>query len=126
MVDPFILEIILEVVKAIIGVAIPALTVYLAFYAKRINENVKLKALQNKVDNLTAHSLQVKSLEIVDYETRVAAVVDSAEAYAARNDMNFSRIEIQMMVESSFNSLRVLENTGLRLYKQKLQLRKKE
>lgn len=126
MVDPFILEIILEVVKAIIGVAIPALTVYLAFYAKRINENVKLKALQNKVDNLTAHSLQVKSLEIVDYETRVAAIVDSAEAYAARNDMNFSRIEIQMMVESSFNSLRVLENTGLRLYKQKLQLRKKE
>lgn len=118
--DPFVLNIILEVVKAIIGVVIPALTVYLAFYARKVNENVKRKDLQAKIDSLTSHSLQAKSFEDMDYETRVEAIVESAEAYAYRNDIDFSSSEIQLMVENAFISLKTLEKNGLQLYQLKL------
>lgn len=120
MADPFVLEIVLEVVKAIVGVAIPALTVYLAFYTKRINEKMMRKDLQREIDNLTSRALQIKSFEKMDYELKVETVVESAQAYAMRNDINFSQAEIRIMVESSFASLATLEKNGLQLYQLKL------
>lgn len=118
--DPFVLNIVLEVVKAIIGVVIPALTIYLAFYTKRINENVKRKDLKREIDRQTSYSLQLKSFRVMDYETKVEVITESVIAYAARHDMDFSPLEIKIMVEGSFTSLKTLEKNGLQLYRLKL------
>jgi hypothetical protein len=119
--DPFVLNIALEVVKAIIGVAIPALTIYLTFYTKRVQEKVERKALQNEIDRLTSHALQAKSFELMDYGSRVEAVVESIRTYAMRNDMMLHDVEIKLLVEQSFSSLKSLENVGLQLYKFKME-----
>lgn len=118
--DPFVLNIVLEVVKAIVGVVIPAFTIYLGFYTRRVNENVKRKDLQREIDRLTSHSLQLKSFEVMDYETKVDVISESALAYAMRNGIDFSPVEIRIMVEGSFTSLKTLERNGLQLYKLKL------
>jgi hypothetical protein len=118
--EPFAMEIVIEVVKAIVGVAIPALTVYLAFYTKRINEKMERKALQAEVDRLTNFAQQSRSFEIMDYDSRVAAVVESVRLYALKNDMTLHDNEIQMLVEASFGTLRALEGVGLKLYQLKL------
>lgn len=120
MTDPFVLNIALEVVKAVVGVVIPALTVYLAFYTKRINEKMMRKDLQREVDSLTSRALQIKSFEKMDYDSKIEAIIESAQAYAMRNEIDFSAAEIRIMVEVSFNSLKTLEKNGLQLYQQKL------
>ena len=120
MIDPFVLNILLEIVKAIVGVAIPALTVYLAFYARRINENAKRNDLQGRIDALTTHSLQAKSFELMDYESKVEAIVEGALAYAARNDISISPMEVRIMVEGSFTSLIKLERRALQIHELKL------
>ena len=117
--DPFVMEIVIEVVKALVGVAIPAITVYLAFYTKRINEKMERKALQAEVDRLTNYATQARSFEVMDYDSRVAAVVESVRLYALKNDMTLHDVEIQMLVEASFSSLRSLEGVGLKLYQLK-------
>jgi hypothetical protein len=114
------MEIVIEVVKALVGVAIPAMTVYLAFYTKRINEKMERKALQAEVDRLTNYATQARSFEVMDYDSRVAAVVESVRLYALKNNMTLHDVEIQMLVEASFGSLRSLEGVGLKLYQLKL------
>jgi hypothetical protein len=118
-VNPFVMEIVIEVVKALVGVAIPAMTVYLAFYQRRANEKMERKALQAEVNRLTGYASQVRSFEVMDYDSRVDAVVESVMDYMMRNNLNIHPNEIKMMVEASFMSLKSLENTGLKLYQLK-------
>ena len=118
--NPFWLNIILEIVKAVIGVAISALTIFLAFYTKRLNEKVKLRSLQNEIDRQTNYASQSRTFASLDFDTKVNAIVDSVEAYAKRNGISISSIEVMLLVENSFTSLKTLENNGLKLYRLKL------
>ena len=120
MINPFVMEIVIEVVKALVGVAIPAMTIYLAFYTKRINEKMERKALQDEVNRLTTFATQARSFELMDYDSRVDAVVESVKLYAMQNNMILHEVEIRMMVEASFTSLKSLEGVGLKLYQLKL------
>lgn len=113
------MEIVIEVVKALVGVAIPAMTVYLAFYQRRLSEKMERKALQDEINRLTSFASQARSFDIMDFDSKVDAVVESVEVYATRNNLDLHPNEIRMMVESSFSSLKLLEHTGLKLYKLK-------
>ena len=115
MIDPFVLDILLEIVKAIVGVAIPAMTVWLMFHTKRINDNVKKNALQSKIDQLSQHSEQLQSFQGMTLEDRIEALMEGARRHAMDNDVSISEIELRMMVESSLSSLRTLNSIVLRL-----------
>jgi hypothetical protein len=113
------MEVISQVVMGLVAVGVPAMAVYLTFYTKRWNEKMERKALQAEVDRLTNYATQARSFEVMDYDSRVAAVVESVRLYALKNNMTLHDVEIQMLVEASFGSLRSLEGVGLKLYQLK-------
>ena len=122
--DPFVMSIVLEVIKALLGmfvaVVIPALTIFLTIHTKRVNAKAQRKALQAEIDRQSAVAFTTRSFEIMDYDSKVDAIVDSILDYARRNDWDVHKTEVKMMVESSFSSLITLESAGLKLYKLKL------
>jgi hypothetical protein len=117
MISPEILEILLEVLKAILGVAVPALTIWLGFYTRRISKKMEQKALQNEVDRLTTVATQTRTFEEMDFDLKVLAIVESLQLYARQNDIIITDTELQMLVEKSFTSLKTLERIGKNLYK---------
>jgi hypothetical protein len=118
-VDPFVLNIILEIVKAIVGVIVPALTVWLMFHTKRINDNTKRNFLQGKVDQLAQHTEQLQSFQDITFEERIDAIMEAAKREVLDHKINISDVELKIMVESSLSTLRSLDNIGLRLSKEK-------
>jgi cell division protein FtsL len=128
--DPFVMSIVLEVVKALLGmfvaVVIPALTIFLTIYTKRMNAKAQRKTLQAEIDRQSAVAFTTRSFEIMDYDSKVDAIVESILDYARRNDLEVHKTEVKMMVESSFSSLKMLESAGLKLYKLKLSKEKKD
>ena len=126
MIDPFVMDIIIEIVKAIVGVVIPAMTIYLAFYTRRFNERMERKALQDEVNRLTTFSSQARSFELMDLDSKIDAIVESVKMYTIKNNINIHDTEIRMMVESSFASLKALEMSGLKLYQLKQNIGEKK
>ena len=117
--NPFVLDIILEIVKAIVGVIIPALTIWLMFHTKRINDNTKRNFLQGKVDHLTQSADQLQSFQNITFEERIDAIMEAAKREASDHQINISEVELRIMVEGSLSSLRTLNNIGLKLSKEK-------
>lgn len=113
--NPLFLEIALEILKAIVGVAIPALTVWLMFHTKRINDNVKMNSLQSKIDQLSQHSEQLQSFKNMTLEERIESLMQGARRHAMDNNMNITDVELRIMVEGSLQSLRMLDNIGYQL-----------
>jgi hypothetical protein len=98
MIDPIILDIGLEIVKAILGVAVPAMTIYLTIYTKKIGDKMERKArlenerrereeLQNEINRQTAVAFTARSFELMDYDTRVEAIVENIKVYAMKNNL---------------------------------------
>jgi len=117
--NPFVLDIVLEIVKAIVGVIIPALTIWLMFHTKRINDNTKRNFLQGKVDHLTQSAEQLQSFQNITFEERIDAIMEAAKREALDHQINISDVELRIMVEGSLSSLRTLNNIGLKLSKEK-------
>lgn len=113
--NPLFLEIVLEIVKAIVGVVIPALTIWLMFHTKRINDNVKMNSLQSRIDQLSQHSEQLQSFKNMTLEERVESLMQGARRHAMDNGINITDIELRIMVEGSLQSLRMLYNIGYQL-----------
>jgi hypothetical protein len=86
---------------------------------KKFNEKAQLKDLQGRVEWLTNASNQTRSFDIMDYESKVDAIVESAMDYATRNNISVHKNEIRIMVENSLSALKMLESTGRKLYKLK-------
>jgi hypothetical protein len=121
--DPFVMDILLEVVKALVGiftsVLIPALTIWLMYRTKRINDNAKKRDLKNEVNRLTQYVDQLQSFRNVDIGERKEAIMESVRLFALENNIVVSEAEMEMMVEQSLQSLRRLINTGHKLGKLK-------
>lgn len=115
MMNEFALGIALEVVKALVGVAIPALTVWLMFHTKRINDNSKMRSLKNRIGQLSQASESLRSWQGLTFEERVNSLMEAARREAADYDVSITDIELRIMVESSLQSLKMLDNIGYQL-----------
>ena len=124
MTDPFWLNIALEIVKGVLPVIISGATILLAFYTRRINKKLKLKTLENEVARQTGLASQSRTFMGMDFDTRVTAITDSIEEFAKKNEIEVSSVEVRLMVENSFTTLKTLERSILKTYK--LQLSKEK
>ena len=115
MMSEFALGIALEIVKAIVGVAIPALTVWLMFHTKRINDNSKMRSLKNRIGQLSQASESLRSWQGLTFEERVNSLMEAARREAVDYDVSITDIELRIMVESSLQSLKMLDNIGYQL-----------
>jgi uncharacterized membrane protein len=113
--DPFWLDIALEIVKAIVGVAIPALTVWLMFHGKRWNNDSKMRSLKNRIGQLSQASNNLQTWQGLTYEERIESLMEAARLEAMDYEVSISEVELRIMVERSLQSLRMLDNIGFQL-----------
>ena len=114
-------SVVMAVVGALSGVLMVLIKVIGDHWAKKVDRKLELKALTDEVNRLTNFASQARSFDIMDFDSKVDAVVESVLDYSARKGLDVNKTEIQLMVESSFISLKSLENTGLKLYQLKME-----
>ena len=111
----------MAVAGAMAGVLILLIKVVGDYFVKRIDRKLELKGLTDEVNRLTGFASQARSFDIMDFDSKVDAVVESVLDYSMRKGLTVNKTEIQLMVEASFISLKSLENTGLKLYQLKME-----
>lgn len=103
-IDPIVLEVGLEVVKAIVGVVIPALTIALTFYTKRLNDKFKRKSVVDEIHRLTRLAQETQTFKSMNIGEQTNTLLDSMRTYVLANDIPMSDSELEFLVERTLRS----------------------
>lgn len=106
-------QIILGIVGALSVSAIGLST----FFFNRMKNEIKRKALVNAVNRYIDYIENVKSFQLMSAEAKKMTVAEKAQQFAVENDITISESELSLIIEKSIQSLRSLENVGLRMMK---------
>lgn len=102
--DPLVLEIGLEVVKAIVGVVVPALTVALTFYTKRLNQKLQKKSLQDEIYRQINLANEVQTFKAMNMGEKATTLLESMQAFVITNQIPVSEVELKLLVERALQS----------------------
>jgi hypothetical protein len=103
-IDPTVWEIGLEVVKAIIGVVIPAITVALTFSLRRLNQKLQKKSLKDEIYRQISMANEVKTFKAMNMGKKTETLLESMQAFVVSNEIAVSEIELKLMVERALQS----------------------
>lgn len=103
-IDPIVLEVGLEVVKAIVGVVIPALTVALTFYTRRLNQKLQKKSLKDEIYRQISLAKEVQTFKAMNMGKKAETLLESMQAFVISNEIPVSDIELKLMVERALQS----------------------
>lgn len=106
--DPVVLDVALEVIKAIVGVVIPALTIALTFYTKRLNDKLKRKSLKDEIHRLTQFAEETESFKLMNTKEKEETLLESMKVFVVQNDITISDAELELLVERALQSERNL------------------
>jgi hypothetical protein len=104
-----------EVITAVLGILLTGITTYGAFYMKKMTDKMKRKDLINEVKSYVQWALQADSFKAMNPSEKNETVFIKAQQYAMENGISVTPEELKLIVETSVQSLKQLENVGLRL-----------
>ena len=118
-IEPYALNIALEVLKILGGVLVPVLTIIVTVYAKKFENKMKRKAIQGEIDRLTLWADQANSFKLMSAAEKADTVLDTVRLFALESGIAISDSELLLMIDRSMQSLVKLQMTGLKLMKLK-------
>jgi len=103
-IDPIVLDIGLEIIKAILGVAVPAMTIALTFYARKINHNLKMKTLKDEIEKLVDIGEETQFFRLMDKKEQQELLLDSMKTFVIGNEINISESQLILLIDRAMNS----------------------
>ena len=117
MIEPYLIDIGLEILKIAGGILIPMLTIAGTLYAKKLERKIERNALRSEIDKLTTWAGEAKTFQLMSMTERRQAIKESIQLYVYDNNMKISDVEIELMIDRSLQGLRKLEHIGEAIYK---------
>lgn len=94
----------IEVVKAIVGVVIPAVTTYLAFSLGRLNQKLQKKSVKDEIYRQLQLANEVKTFKSMHMGEKSKTLLESIQAFVISNEIKISEVELKLLVERALQS----------------------
>ena len=109
MIEPYLLNIGLEILKMVGGILVPLLTIIFTIYANKFKKSIERNQVKGEVDRLVQWALQAKSFQTMKLDDRIGAIMESARLFMAENNITMTNTELTIMIENSLAGLKKLE-----------------
>lgn len=113
--NPIVLEIGIEVVKAILAVIIPAVTVALSFSFRRLNQKLQKKSVRDEIYRQLQLAKEVQTFKSMNFGKQADTLLESMKAFVISNEIAISDVELKLLVERALASERNLKMRFLQM-----------
>lgn len=110
-IEPYMLNIALEVLKILGGVLIPALTIFVTIYAKKWQRNQIRKDVRNEIRYVT--QISTDTFKLMSFELKKETTLQHLYKFLADEGYNISEPELELMVERELSAPKRLERLAL-------------
>lgn len=101
MIEPYLIDIGIEVLKIIIGIAVPLITIMGTIYANKFRRRFERNEVQREIDHIARFAQQLGTFQSMNIEDRIDAIMDEIQYFVMQNNINISQGQLRLMVEKS-------------------------
>ena len=101
MIEPYLLDIAIEVLKLLGGIMIPVITTIAILYKNKLERRFKKGEVQREIDRYANFAQKLRSFEMMPFEDRIQTIKDDILIFIQDNDIVMSEMEINLMIEKA-------------------------
>lgn len=101
MIEPYLLDMALEVLKIIGGVLIPVLTMLGMTYKRKFERQFKKNEIEKEIARYTQWASKLQSFETMDTESKKQTIMKDITPFVIDMDINISNTELELMIEKA-------------------------
>ena len=116
MIEPYLIDIAIEILKILGGIMIPLITTMAILYKNKVERRFQKSEVQREIDRYANFAQKLRGFEIMSLEDRRQAIKDDILIFIQDNNIPISDTELNLMIEKA---LTIPVKLSFRLSKEK-------
>lgn len=101
MIEPYLVDIAIEILKVLGGILIPVLTMLGMMYKRKFERQLKKNEIEKEIARYTQWASKIRSFESLGTEDKKRTIMEDIKPFVADLEIDISDTELYLMIEAA-------------------------